>query len=152
MALRGAMDRAALNAFLGEAILARIATVWGDRPHVVPMWFDWDGESLWMETGLGFQKHKNLLANPHCAVTIDVTEGGLRFKGAILTGEAELITEPNDFVRDTARRIYRKYLGEEGIAAPTPREMIESPHAIIRLRPAQVDTWDQTRSGLAPLP
>jgi hypothetical protein len=29
------------------------------------MWFDWDGESLWLETGLGFQKQKNIAANPH---------------------------------------------------------------------------------------
>ena len=152
MALHGAMDQAALDAFLSEPLLARIATVRGDRPHVVPMWFDWDGESLWMETGLGFQKHKNLIANPHCAVTIDITEGGLRFKGAMLEGEAELITEPVAFARETARRIYRKYLGDEGIAAPTPRVMIDNPHAIIRLRPARIQTWDQTRTALAPLP
>jgi hypothetical protein len=116
------------------------------------MWFDWDGEDLWMETGLGFQKHKNLIANPRCAVTIDVTEGGLRFKGVILEGDVELITEPQEFARETALRIYRKYLGEEGITAPTPREMIDSPHAIIRLRPTRIETWDQTRTGLAPLP
>jgi nitroimidazol reductase NimA-like FMN-containing flavoprotein (pyridoxamine 5'-phosphate oxidase superfamily) len=59
------MDRAAMNAFLNEPVLARIATARGDWPHVVPMWFDWDGESLWLETGLGFQKQKNIAANPH---------------------------------------------------------------------------------------
>jgi hypothetical protein len=116
------------------------------------MWFDWDGESLWMETGFGFQKHKNLMVNPACVVAVDTTEGGLRFKGAILEGSAELITEPEEFVRETATRIYRKYLGEEGITAPTPQEMIHSPHAIIRLRPTRIQTWDQTRTGLAPLP
>jgi PPOX class probable F420-dependent enzyme len=144
MSLHGTMDQGRLDAFLAEPNLARIATIRDYRPHVVPMWFDWDGESLWMETGLGFQKHKNLIANPSCAVTVDVTEGGLRFKGAILEGVAELITEPVDFVREIATRIYRKYLGDEGIAAPTPREMIDSPHAIIRLRPARIQTWDQT--------
>jgi nitroimidazol reductase NimA-like FMN-containing flavoprotein (pyridoxamine 5'-phosphate oxidase superfamily) len=151
MALHGTMNQAQLDAYLNEPNLARIATIQGNKPHVVPMWFDWDGESLWMETGLGFQKHKNLIANPACAVTVDTTEGGLRFKGAILEGEAELITEPVEFVRETAIRIYRKYLGEEGIAAPTPQEMIHSPHAIIRLRPIRIQTWDQTRTGLAPL-
>jgi nitroimidazol reductase NimA-like FMN-containing flavoprotein (pyridoxamine 5'-phosphate oxidase superfamily) len=149
---RGAMDREAMNAFLGEPVLARIASIRDDWPHVVPMWFDWDGESLWMETGFGFQKHKNLLANPHCAVTIDVTEGGLRFRGVILEGDVELITEPVEFVRETATRIYRKYLGEEGLTAPTPRQMIADPHAIIRLRPVRIRTWDDTRTGLAPLP
>jgi nitroimidazol reductase NimA-like FMN-containing flavoprotein (pyridoxamine 5'-phosphate oxidase superfamily) len=150
--IRGAMDRAAMHAFLNEPVLARIATVRGDWPHVVPMWFEWDGTSLWMETGLGFQKHRNLLANPHCAVTIDITEGGLRFKGVILEGNVELITEPEGFVRETATRIYRKYLGEEGITAPTPLQMIANPHAIICLRPKRIRTWYDTRTGLAPLP
>jgi nitroimidazol reductase NimA-like FMN-containing flavoprotein (pyridoxamine 5'-phosphate oxidase superfamily) len=150
--IQGNMDRAALDAFLAQSIIARIATIRDDWPHVVPMWFDWDGESLWMETGRGFRKHKNLLANPHCAVAIDTTEGGLRFKGVILEGDAEVIAEPEEFVRETVVRIYRKYLGEEGIAAPTPTSMIESQHVIIRLRPAVIRTWDETGTGLAPLP
>jgi PPOX class probable F420-dependent enzyme len=149
--MRGAMDRAALDAFLSEPLLARLATIRGNWPHVTPMWFLWNDESLWMETGSGFQKHLNLIANPHCAVTVDVTEGGLRFKGAILEGEAELITGPKELVRETVTRIYRKYLGEEGLTAPTPSQMIADPHVIIRLRPRRIRTWDDTRSGLAPL-
>jgi hypothetical protein len=30
--------------------------------------------------------------------------------------------------------------------------MIANPHAIIRLRPQRIRTWDDTRAGLAPLP
>jgi PPOX class probable F420-dependent enzyme len=146
------MDREAMNAFLEEPVLARIATVREDWPHVVPMWFAWDGESLWMETKFGFQKHKNLVANPHCAVTIDITEGGLRLKGVMLEGDAEIITGPDEFVREVVTRIYRRYLGEEGLAAPTPAQMIADPHAIIRMHPRRIRTWDDTRSGLAPLP
>jgi nitroimidazol reductase NimA-like FMN-containing flavoprotein (pyridoxamine 5'-phosphate oxidase superfamily) len=146
------MSKTEIDAFLARPVLARIATVRGDRPHVVPMWFDWDGESIWMETGFNFQKHKNLLANPNCAVTIDVTAGGLRFKGVILEGKAEIITEPPQLVRETVVRIYTKYLGREGIEAPTPRRMIESPHAIIKLTPARITSWDDTATGLAPLP
>jgi nitroimidazol reductase NimA-like FMN-containing flavoprotein (pyridoxamine 5'-phosphate oxidase superfamily) len=150
--MRGAMDRAALDAFLTKPLIARIATIRGEWPHIAPMWFDWDGESLWMETGPGFQKHRNLQVNPRCAVAIDVTEGGLRFKGVIVEGVVELITEPEEFVHETAARIYRKYLGEEGIAAPTPSQMIANPHAILRIRPERIRTWDDTRTGLAPLP
>jgi PPOX class probable F420-dependent enzyme len=145
--IQGPMSADAIAAFLAEPVLARIATIRGDRPHVVPMWFDWDGESLWMETGYGFQKHKNLLENPNCAVTIDVTEGGLRFKGVLMEGRAEIITEPPSFGRETAERIYRKYLGDDGILEPTPQEMINNPHAIIRLRPTRIVTWDETGSA-----
>src|SRR5215216_5230565 len=87
-----------------------------DWPHVVPMWFDWDGESLWMETRLGFKKHKNMAANLHCAVTVDITEGGLRFTGVILEGDAERIAASEEFVRETAPRICQNYLGDDGIS------------------------------------
>jgi PPOX class probable F420-dependent enzyme len=150
--IRGAMDKAALDAFLRAPHLARIATIRNDWPHVVPMWFDWDGEQLWMDTGAGFQKQKNLDANPHCAVTIDINEGGLRFKGAILAGSAELITAPADLARQIAVRIYRKYLGDEGLAAPTPKAMVDGEHVIIRLRPDRIQTWDDTKTAIAPLP
>ena len=146
------MNKSELDAFLARPYLARIASIRGERPHVVPMWFDWDGASVWMETGLNFQKHKNLSANPNCVVTVDITEGGLRFKGAILEGKAELISEPPALVRETVIRIYAKYLGREGIEAPTPRQMIDSPHVIIKLTPTRVITWDDTMTGLAPLP
>jgi PPOX class probable F420-dependent enzyme len=146
------MSRSEIDAFLAEPILARIATIRGDRPHVVPVWFYWDGESIWIETGLNFQKHKNLMRNPQCTIAIDVTEGGLRFKGVILEGVADLITEPDDFVRQTVVRIYTKYLGTEGIQAATPQRMINAPHVIIKLTPEQISTWDDTRAGIAPLP
>lgn len=142
--IQGPMTPVDIEAFLSQPVLARIATIRDDRPHVVPMWFTWDGESLWMETGFGFQKHKNLQANPNCAVTIDTTEGGLRFKGVIMEGVAELQTGPESFVRETVERIYRKYLGNSGILEPTPQAMIANPHAIIRLHPARIVTWDDT--------
>jgi PPOX class probable F420-dependent enzyme len=148
----GEMSRAAIDTFLAEPVLARIATIRGDRPHVVPVWFHWDGESIWIETGLNFQKHKNLMRNPNCTIVVDVTEGGLRFKGVILEGVADLITEPVDFVRETVIRIYTKYLGTEGIQAPTPLRMINNPHVIIKLTPDRISTWDDTRTGIPPLP
>ncbi len=146
------MSKAELDAYLAQPLIARIATVRNDRPHVVPVWYDWDGQSIWIETGLNFQKHKNLMRNPNCAIVIDTTEGGLRFKGVIFEGKAELITEPVEFVRETVIRIYTRYLGEEGILAPTPQKMIQSPHVIIKLTPERVISWDYTRGGLAPIP
>ena len=139
-----AMTRSEIDAFLSEALIARLATVRPDgRPHVVPVWFWWDGESLYLETGPDFVKVKNLRHNPACAVTIDMTEGGLRFKAVILEGRAELLTKPQ-VVRDMVDCIYTKYLGREGILAPIPTKMRESEHVIIRLVPERVLNWDDT--------
>jgi PPOX class probable F420-dependent enzyme len=146
------LTRAEIDTYLAERHLARIATIREKWPHVVPVWYDWDGQTLWMETGLHFQKHRNLERNPHCVVVIDTTEGGLRFKGVLLEGRAELITDPPDRVRETVVRIYTKYLGGEGVGAPTPQRMINSRHVIIKLTPARIRSWDYTRDGVAPIP
>ena len=143
----GTMSREAIDAFLAGPLLARIATVRPDgRPHVVPMWYHWDGQSIFMETGPEFVKARNLRQNPACAITIDVTEGGLRFKGVILEGRAELLDDPT-FAREMVDRIYTRYLGPDGIEEPTPRAMRAAPHVIIKLTPTRIQTWDDTGSS-----
>jgi PPOX class probable F420-dependent enzyme len=139
--------------FLEQAILARIATVRPDgRPHVVPVWFWWDGTSIYVETPPTFVKARNLMANPRCAFSIDITEGGLRFKAVILEGKAQLIHD-KDFVVDMVTRIYTKYLGVEGVQSPTPHRMIHGgEHVIIKVTPDHILSWDDTRVAIAPIP
>ena len=121
------------------------------RPHLIPIWFWWDGTSIYMETPPTFVKAKNLVRNPQCAISVDVTEGGLRFKAVVLEGPVELIAD-RQFILDMVTRIYTKYLGVEGAQSPTPQRMINSEHVIIKLTPAKVLTWDDTRTALAPVP
>lgn len=146
------MSKTEIDTFLGLPLLARIATVRPDgRPHIAPMWFWWDGSSMYMETGPDFVKTRNLRANPRAAVSVDLTEGGLRFKGVIMEGTVELIDD-RPFVLETCTRIYTRYLGAEGARSPTPQQMIGNEHVIIRLSPRRVTSWDDTRTALAPIP
>lgn len=146
------MTRAEIDAFLSQVILARLATVRVDgRPHVTPIWFIWDGETIWMETGPDFVKARNLRDNPECAVVVDTTEGGLRIKGVILEGRAELVQEPNDLVTRVVTRLYERYMGSEAMQAATPRKMFDAPHVLIKLTPRKIISWDWTHQGIAPL-
>ena len=146
------MTKEEIDRALSRAVLGRIATAGADmQPHVVPIWFWWDGESMYIETGPGFRKARNLAENPRCAVIVDETQGGLRFWGIFMTGKVELITEPADWVRDIVRRIYLRYLGTEGILASTPQKMINSEHVIIKFTPSRFITWDDTRTAIAPV-
>ncbi len=149
----GFLSPAAIDFLLARPLLARLATVGPDgQPHVAPVWFWWDGHSLFMETDRAFRKARNLRANARCAVTIDETLGGLRFWGIVMSGEAELIEAPPEWVLATVRQIYAKYLGPEGLQAPTPQRMLnEGQHVIVKLTPRRVITWDDTHTGLAPI-
>lgn len=134
---------------LNHQVLARIATSDASgEPHVVPVWFDWDGKSLWLESSPTARKARNLQENKRCMVSVDGTQGGLRFWAILLKGEAELITEPVEKTREVVTRIYTKYLGEEGILAPQPQGMIAADHVIVKLTPTRIMTWDATHSPI----
>jgi PPOX class probable F420-dependent enzyme len=141
-----------VSPFLQMPLIARIATADSEgRPHVVPVWFEWDGLVLWISIDQRSKKYRNLAANPRAAVTIDESWGGLRFRGVIFEGAVELITEPRIWTVATTERIYARYMGQEGIAAKTIQAMLnQGQHAVIKLTPDHVIVWDDTQ-GPAPV-
>jgi nitroimidazol reductase NimA-like FMN-containing flavoprotein (pyridoxamine 5'-phosphate oxidase superfamily) len=146
------LNKVQIDYLLSQPLIARMATVNVDRPHIAPVWFLWDDGHLYIETDKNFQKAINLQRNPYCSVVVDDTLGGLRFWGVILQGKVELITEPEDVVLDYVKAIYTKYLGREGILAPTPQEMIfKGQHVIIKLTPEKMISWDDTHTAIAPI-
>jgi PPOX class probable F420-dependent enzyme len=140
-----------LEAFMREPVLARVATVRPDgSPHVVPVWFEWDGKSLRFEAQARSRKARNLRHDPRMSVVIDFTYGGLQYRAVVLEGTAEIIDDRNSVV-PIVERIFLRYLGEEGIAAPTPQRLIFGEETIVvQLTPSRVMTWDNTRLGPAP--
>ena len=145
------MTASEMDLFLSQPILARLATVHNDRPHVTPIWYAWDGNSIWMETHPKYLKVRNLEKNPNCALTIDCAQGGLRIKGVIMEGVAELIDQPEDLVMGIVRQIYIRYMGEESLVASTPKQMYDGPHVLIKLAPEKIISWDWTQNGNAAL-
>ncbi len=133
-----------INAFLAAPLLARFATASADtlQPHVVPVWYEWDGEALWISSYESTRKIGELRDNPLCAVVIDVAEGQQGVSAVLFEGFVEIIAEPRDFVRDKALRIYARYLGAEGVLAPAPQEWANSPeNLIIKVTPGFVKVW-----------
>src|SRR5437667_11613012 len=61
------------------------------RPHTVPVWFLWDGETFLIFSQPGNLKIRNLQRNPHITLALDGTKQG----GDVVTveGEAELLSE-----------------------------------------------------------
>jgi hypothetical protein len=59
-----------------------------------------------------------------------------------MEGEAELVTEPVDFVRAQTTWVYTRYLGPEGVLAADPQSWIASPeNLLIKLTPAKILSW-----------
>ena len=92
---------------LRSTAVAHVATI-GPKgePQVNPVWFDWDGEQLFLPVGTR-QKHKNLGREPRIALSIVDPENHLRY--IEIRGEVVRVEEdPNiDFISSMAK----KYLG-----------------------------------------
>lgn len=133
-----------IDEFLKQPQIARIATVdKSGQPHVVPVWFGWDGESLWISSYSDTQKNKHISQNPKIAVAIDVAGNDGETKAVIFEGTAELVTEPKDFLQKQFYWIYHKYLGDEGVMAASPQEWIKDPlNTLIKLTPSKVNSWN----------
>jgi len=140
----GAMNKEGMDAFLGEKQLARLATVSRDgRPHVVPVWFGWDGETLWISSYSDTRKVQHLRKTPYCSVVIDETDERDHTRSVIMEGKAELVTGPRDFLCDRFTWIYVRYLGGQGVLAAAPQEWIQDPrNLLIRLHPEKIISWE----------
>jgi hypothetical protein len=118
------------------------------RPHAVPVWFGWDGESLWISSFRSTRKIKNLRLNPYCSIAIDIAQSGWDFQAMILrpcaAGDGTPRLRPQ---KD--HLIYTRYLGPEGVLAPDPQSWISDPeNLLIKLNP----DWTYTTYSARKLP
>ena len=134
-----------VEGLLSQPVLARIATANPQtaQPHVVPLWFLWDGASIWVSGFRSTRKFRELMANPLCAVLVEPADPrASKVQGILFEGKAEVITSPRQIVEEMSNRIYLRYLGEEGVKAVDPQSWIHDPeNLVVRLTPQQVYTW-----------
>ena len=59
------------ESLLTSKALAHIATLMPDgSPHVSPVWFDYDGEHICINTAVGRVKERNMRRNPKVGISI----------------------------------------------------------------------------------
>ncbi len=138
-------DRKALiEAVLAEPVLARLATT-NPRtmePHVVPVWFMWDGTCVWISSFSSTRKIRELKHNPQGAVLIESKQEGGKLTAVLLEGTVELVTQPRELVTELASRIYLRYLGPEGVQEPEPQSWMKDPeNLLIKLTPKRIISW-----------
>lgn len=147
-AMIGKHPKAQVEAFLSHDMLARLATAVPSKedptcaqPHNTPVWFLWEEGTLYISAFDSTRKVKEVARNPYIAVLIDNGEAVEGMTAVLMEGRCELSKEPL-FVQDMSRRIYTKYMGEQGVLDAAPQSWIIDPeNSIICLRPARIYTW-----------
>ena len=84
---------ARIRRFLEEEPVVWLSTVRPDgAPHIVPIWFWWDGGALVVASKPGAQKVRNLRANPSVMLALGDAEDD--FDVGLVKGRAELLDRP----------------------------------------------------------
>ena len=132
------------NDFLSSPLIARLATVDSENhPHVVPVWYGWDGKSIWISSFSNTQKIANLEKNPNGSICIDIAQPENKNTAVIFEGTVELIRQPRDFLEKQFLWIYQRYLGPKGAMEEEPQSWIHDPlNILIKLRPAKIMNWN----------
>ena len=143
---RIAMTPEELDAYLTEQRTCRVATVNADgAPHVSPLWFVWDGTSLWLNSIVRSQRWVDLERDPRVSVVVD---DGIEFgelRGVELIGRVEQVGEvprtgePVPELEVPEQLKADKYAGGQVVH--------DGRHALLRLTPEKIISWDFRKMG-----
>lgn len=113
----------------------KIATVRADgRPHIAPIWYHLDGDTIVFNTGEETVKGRNLRRDPRATICVDDEAPPYAF--SIVEGVVEFLDDP-DQLRHWATLIGGRYMGEDraeefGERNGVPGEML------LRLEPRKI--------------
>ena len=122
--------------FLLEAIkTGKLATVRADgRPHVVPIWYHLDGDTIVFNTGNTSVKAANMRRDPRVMLCIDDDRPPFAF--ILIEGTATL-SDDLETVKHWATRIGERYMGEDLAEAYGKRNGVEG-ELLVRVTPTKV--------------
>src|SRR4051812_2744501 len=106
-------------------------------PHVIPIWFSWDGESVLIASKPHAKKVANLRANPR--VMLALGEPDDDFDVGLFEGVAEILDAPAaDVLPATHLRKYRDQMAAIGLSR---EEFLATYSLVIRVRPTRFLPW-----------
>ena len=123
----------AFKDLFAKVAYANLATVMPDgSPQVTPVWFDYDGECLRINSAKGRIKDKNMRRNKRVAVSIQDPDNAYRYLA--VRGNVEEITEEGADAHIGS--LAKKYLDKEKYPFRGPGEV----RVIYKIRPEKVST------------
>ena len=130
---------ARIRGFLDSEPVVWMSTVRPDGgPHIIPIWFSWDGDALVVFSKPGAQKVRNLQVHPEVMLALGDPDDD--FDVGLLEGRAELLDPPAAAMAVIAPHIakYRRRMTEIGLS---PAEFVETYSQVIRITPTRFLPW-----------
>lgn len=99
---------------------AQLATLMPDgTPHVSPVWFEYDGKNILVNSAKGRVKDKNVRRDPR--VGLDIVDPDNPYRHLSIRGRVVEITENG--ADDQIDKLAKKYLGQDKYPYRTPTEV-----------------------------
>ena len=120
---------------LEQTRTGKIATVRADgRPHVVPIWFDLDGDTLVFTTGDTAVKANNIRRDNRVSICVDDEKPPFAF--ALIDGVATFSDDLQDLIY-WATRLGGRYMGQDQAEAYGKRNGVAG-ELVVRITPTKV--------------
>ena len=129
------------DAFLASERTCRVASVGADgSAHVTPLWFVWDGASLWLTSIVKSQRWADLARDGRVGVVVDAGRDFMELRGveirgsAVPVGEVPRTGKPVAELEAPERLFAEKYAGG--------RVHHDGRHAWLCISPDKIVSWD----------
>ena len=117
-----------------EPNFAHLATLMPDgSPQVTPVWVDFDGKFILVNTAEGRRKPKNVRRDPR--VALDVTSHDDPYRMVTVRGRVVEVT--HDGADELIDKLAKKYLGQDKYPFRAPGER----RVIFKIEPESVTVW-----------
>ena len=134
---RAALADARLDRFLTKEPVVWLSTVRPDgAPHLVPIWFTWDGRSLLVFSKPEAQKVRNLRAHPVAMLALGEPEDD--FDVALAEARVELFDAPASELPDAHLAKYADRMAALGLS---PEEFLATYSQVLRITPTRSLRW-----------
>lgn len=129
------LSPAEIDELLRSEHTARVGTSGEEgSPHVMPMWFVWDGEAVWVNSLIRSRRTRDIEHGSQAAVCVDAgTEYG-ELRGVVLYGRFD-VADDDPRLDQIKHTFGAKYW--QGIDVPSLRS-----HTWLRLVPERTVSWD----------
>ena len=105
-------------------------------PQLVPVWYLYDGEAIWIVSEKEAFKVRNARRDPR--VTLCVDDKLPPYKGVVVYGSVKFIEDDTlEMRRAIARRYLGDTLGDAHVGKSRPEEVV-----LLRLEPERFYSWD----------
>jgi PPOX class probable F420-dependent enzyme len=132
----------------GDIFVVEVATTLPDgSPHVVPLWFVWRDEALYVSARRTSATWRNVERDPRVALTFHQGKRWNELTGAVLHGRADPLSPAHPSLGGVMSSWYEKYrslLGGEAFRRFA--EQVEDP-GMLRVRPERLSHWDHRGTG-----